>query len=122
MKYVPSEIFNTPFSNPFLVDAPFLYCLKTSTNVNYKAGILGEKKRIEQRRVKKIEIPLSKILLFGEILGWSLFLNIAFSIREKIFSTSGLVSRHSCMLRLLIVIQKTHLVITVFSLFPGVIS
>ena len=77
-----------------------------SRNVNQKAGIPECKKKIDQKLVKKIEIPLTKMFLFGEILGWSLFLNIAFSVRREIFSTSGLVSRYSCMLRLLMIIQE----------------
>ena len=74
-----------------------------------------EVKRIDQRVAKRTEIPLSNIFLFEKILGRFLFLNMTFRVRRGIFSTSGLVSGYSCMLRLLMVTQKTHLVITVFS-------
>ena len=111
MEDVPSGTFWYLFLTDLWLILPFYITWK-----HYKTSIgrpvYQEVQSDSPKTVKKNEITLSKIILFGEILRLFLVLNMAFRVWGEIFPTNGLISRHSCMLRWLL--GKPHLVIATF--------
>lgn len=116
MEYVPSGIFNTTFSNTFLVDAPFLYCLKKSKNFYQNANM--EVKKVQTRgELKKLRF-IYQIFFIWRNTGMVFVLKYGFqcwgrNFHHKLVSFMTLLC---CM-----VIQKkknTHLLIIVlFTIF-----